>query len=256
MITFKQSDSRQKNKEAALSPELSQLIALQETDVEIKQLKEEITSLPSRQAQLEQQFAESVKEYLALKQELDQAQTTRRRAEGDLAVETQKLQKFKDDLMKATNSKEYETAVREIDVAKKAISAFETEVLKLMEQIEKLEAEFNTRSPEIETRRAQVDRELAAFTAGVVASQQRLETMLAERHQRLATLTPNARATYERVSRMRAGLALAEARDYSCMACRMKIRPQVFTDIRRGDAVITCESCGRILYFKQEAALT
>jgi predicted nucleic acid-binding Zn-ribbon protein len=36
----------------------------------------------------------------------------------------------------------------------------------------------------------------------------------------------------------------------------MKIRPQVFTDIRRGDAVITCESCGRILYFKTEAALT
>ncbi len=44
----------------------------------------------------------------------------------------------------------------------------------------------------------------------------------------LTTLTPNARATYERVSRMRSGLALAEARDYSCMACRMKIRPQVF----------------------------
>lgn len=256
MITFKQSDSRQRHKEVALSPELSQLIALQEADVEIKQLKEEITSLPSRQEQLEQQFAESVKEHLALKQELDQAQATRRRAEGDLAAEQQKLQKFKDDLMKATNSKEYETAVREIDVAKKAISSFETEVLKLMEQIEKLEAECNTRAPEIEARRAEVDRELAECTAGVAASQQRLEALLAERTQLLAALAPPARATYERVSRMRAGLALAEARDYSCMACRMKIRPQVFTDIRRGNAVITCESCGRILYFKQEAALT
>ena len=123
-------------------------------------------------------------------------------------------------------------------------------------RVEKLEAECNTRAPEIEARRAEVDRELATFTAEVAASQQRLEALLAERTQLLAALAPQARATYERVSRMRAGLALAEARDYSCMACRMKIRPQVFTEIRRGNSVITCESCGRILYFKQEAALT
>jgi hypothetical protein len=33
--------------------------------------------------------------------------------------EQQKLDKFKSDLMKATNEREYSTAVREIDVAKK-----------------------------------------------------------------------------------------------------------------------------------------
>ena len=56
------------------------------------------------------------------------------------------------------------------------------------------------------------------------------------------------RALYDR--------ALAEARDYKCMACRMTIRPQVFSDIRRGNSIITCESCGRILYFKREPATT
>jgi predicted nucleic acid-binding Zn-ribbon protein len=40
------------------------------------------------------------------------------------------------------------------------------------------------------------------------------------------------------------------------MACRMKIRPQVFADIRRGESIFTCESCGRILYFKNEPAIT
>jgi predicted nucleic acid-binding Zn-ribbon protein len=72
----------------------------------------------------------------------------------------------------------------------------------------------------------------------------------------MQALGPAARATYERLSRMRSGFALAEARDYSCMACRMKIRPQVFSDIRRGDSIITCESCGRIFYFKGESATT
>ena len=256
-FNWSDSDSRQKNfKEAALSPELSQLIALQETDVEIKRLKEEISSLPMRQQQLERQFAESVKEQLALKQELDQAQEAHRRLESDLAAEQQKHQKFKDDLMKATNEREYTTAVREIDSTKKLISSLETEGIKLLEKLEKLEAEFNTRAPEIEARRAEVDSLIAEYVAAATASEQRLEVLIAERNRLLETLTRPARATYDRVSRMRSGLALAEARDYSCMACRMKIRPQVFNEIRRGDSIITCESCGRILYFKPEAALT
>jgi hypothetical protein len=243
------------SEEGTLSPELSQLVKLQDTDIEIKRLQEEIASLPARQETIERQFAESVKEYRDLKQELEQAVTERRRLESDLEVEQQKHQKFKEDLMKARNEKEYTTAVREIDVAKKAISSFETEVLKLMERTEKLEAQVKERAPEIEARRAEVDRQIAECTSGVASSQQRLEVLAVERRQLLETLGQQARATYERLSRLRSGLALAEARDYSCLACRMKIRPQVFADIRRGDTITTCESCGRILYYRAEPAL-
>ena len=237
-----------------MNSELSHLISLQDADVEIKRLKGEVESLPARREGLERQFAESVKEYLAIKQELEDAQESRRRLEGDLEQEQQRHQKFKNDLMKATNEREYTTAVREIDVARKAISALETEVLKLMERIEKLDAQVAERSPEMESRRVEVDRQLKEWLAAADANQQRLETLRAERGAKMQSLSPDARATYERLSKMRSGFALAEARDYSCMACRMKIRPQVFADIRRGDTIITCESCGRILYFKVEPA--
>ncbi|HKE03202.1 MAG TPA: C4-type zinc ribbon domain-containing protein [Blastocatellia bacterium] len=239
-----------------MNSELSHLISLQDADVEIKRLKEEIESLPARRAELERQFAESVKEYLAIKQELEDSQASRRRLEGELEHEQQKHQKFKNDLMKATNEREYTTAVREIDVTRKAISALETEVLKLMERIEKLDAQVAERTPEMESRRVEIDRQLKEWLATADANQQRLETLRAERGPMIQSLSPDARATYERLSRMRSGFALAEARDYSCMACRMKIRPQVFADIRKGDSIITCESCGRILYFKVEAAVT
>jgi len=239
-----------------LNSELSHLISLQDGDVEIKRLKEEIESFPARRDDLERQFAESVKEYLAIKQELDDTQAARRRLEGDLEREQQKHQKFKNDLMKATNEREYTTAVREIDVARKAVSALETEILKLMERAEKLDAQVAERTPAMESRRVEVDRQLKEWLAAADADQQRLETLTTERVAKMQALGPDARATYTRLSRMRNGFALAEARDYSCMACRMKIRPQVFNDIRKGDSIITCESCGRILYFKVEAAAT
>ncbi|HZN12259.1 MAG TPA: C4-type zinc ribbon domain-containing protein [Blastocatellia bacterium] len=239
-----------------MNPDLTRLIALQETDLELKRLREEIASLPLRQEQIERQFAESVKEYLALEQESGDLRAERERLEGEVEAEQQKLQKFKDDLMRATNEREYTTAVREIDAAKKSVGTMETEILKLMERVEKLDAQVNERKPEIEGRRVEVDRRLAETETAVSATAAQLAALEAERRQLHETLSPSARATYDRVSRLKGGVALAEARAYSCLACRMKIRPQVFSDIRRGESLITCESCGRVLYYKAEAVLT
>lgn len=238
-----------------MNAELSQLISLQDTDLEIRRLNEEIAALPSRQEQIERQFAEANKGFLDLQAEFEAAKAQRRDLEATLEAEQQKHQKFKDDLMKSRNEREYSTALREIDVTKKTISSYETEVLKLMEQLEKLEAQVKESSPAIEARRVEVDQQIAAFTAAAAAAQQQLEARQAERAQLFQTLAPNAKSTYQRLSRMRNGIVLAEARDYSCLACRMKIRPQVFNEIKRAETIITCESCGRILYFRQEAAV-
>ena len=57
-------------------------------------------------------------------------------------------------------------------------------------------------------------------------------------------------ALYNRISsRIRGGIAVAEARNNSCSACFMAQRPQVMTQIRRGDEIITCDNCSRILYY-------
>ncbi len=237
-----------------MNKDLSQLILLQNLDVEIKQLQEEIAALPLRQAELEQQFAASVAEYLTIKEELDEAQARKRELEDELEVEQQKHQKFKNDLMKATNEKEYTTAVREIDVTRKAISNMETETLKLMERIEQLEARVNEKTPEMEVRRQQVDKLLSELRATVISDQARVEELMQQRPSMVKDLSEDARSNYDRLSRMRSGLALAQARDYSCQACRMSIRPQVFNDIRRSETIIMCENCGRILYYPAETA--
>jgi predicted nucleic acid-binding Zn-ribbon protein len=239
-----------------LNEELSRLISLQEIDVEIKRLKDEIAMLPGRRQELEHDFSGSVKEYFDLKEELETANQERKRFESELDQEQEKHQKFKNDLMKATNEREYTTAVREIDVARKAIGMLETEILKLMEKIEKLEKSINERTPEIESRRVEIERQVAQWSAAAESNQKRLNELIGLRQPALQALSTNARATYERLSKMRSGFALAEARDYSCLACRMTIRPQVYNDIRRGETIITCESCGRILYYKVETVVT
>lgn len=234
-----------------MNPELSQLISLQDVDVEIKRIKAEIESLPAKRNEMESQFANENKEFLDLKQQLDDALSQKRHLESEIEAEQQKLEKFKADQMKATNEREYSTSVREIDNARKTISALETEVLKLMEQVEKLDAQVKERSPEIEAKRQELETKLTEYEALAKTDAGKLEALLAERVPMLETLSSETRSTYDRMSRIKSGLALSEARDYKCLACRMTIRPQVFNDIRRGEILITCENCGRILFYRE-----
>ena len=58
-----------------------------------------------------------------------------------------------------------------------------------------------------------------------------------------------ARNTSASVARIRDGVAVAEARNGACMACFMALRPQAMAQVRRGEEIVTCDNCNRILYF-------
>ena len=77
----------------------------------------------------------------------------------------------------------------------------------------------------------------------------RLATARKEREEVFASLPKPMSALYARIgARIRDGVAVAEARNRSCTACFMSLRPQMMAEIRRGDEIITCDNCGRILY--------
>jgi predicted nucleic acid-binding Zn-ribbon protein len=238
-----------------VSPELRQLIELQELDLEINRVTERLARIPAERDQTENDFKNYAAEFLALKSKYDQTLEERKNLEADLATTQQHHDKFKQDLMRVTNEKEYTTALREIDATKKQISAYETEILKRMEEAEKLETELSVMSPDVDRKRAEVDQALASLDQERGASEQAMRE-LEERRDRLSKgISKQLFAVYDRMSRLRRGQALAEVRnDAICSACRMKVRPKVFSDVRKGNELITCEHCGRILYYKIEDA--
>ena len=63
-------------------------------------------------------------------------------------------------------------------------------------------------------------------------------------------MEPRLVALFEQVARARKGIAICIAtRDGLCSACHVRLRPQVFQEVRRNDAIIQCFSCNRILYY-------
>jgi len=68
-------------------------------------------------------------------------------------------------------------------------------------------------------------------------------------------MNPNVYRQYERIRKGRRGVAIAEAVDGRCSACHMTIRLQFFQDLKKGDQVMNCESCSRILYCNPPVAV-
>src|SRR4029453_13983777 len=78
-----------------------------------------------------------------------------------------------------------------------------------------------------------------------------------ERSALAGSVAAPALALYEQVARGRKGVAVAVARDERCSECHVRLRPQVYQQIRQNNSIIQCDSCQRVLYFispKAEAA--
>jgi predicted nucleic acid-binding Zn-ribbon protein len=237
-----------------VSPELSQLIELQELDLEIQRVADRLSKIPVERNQTENEFRQYAAEFLALKSKYESILEVRKHLEAELAITQEHHNKYKQDLMRVRNEKEYTTALREIDATRKQISALETEILKSIEEIEQLEADLAVRAPDVERKRSEVDLSLGSLDREHEDANRQSE-MLNRRREELSVLLPRPLfATYDRMARLRRGQALAEVRDGICTACRMKVRPKVLSDVRKGEELITCESCGRILYYRGQGS--
>jgi uncharacterized protein len=230
--------------------ELQKLIALQNLDTTIRKLEKDQEAIPERRAEIEKEFDQRAFEIRALETRRDEAKHTRARLENEVVEQRGRAERAERNLMSSKKQDEYTAAIREADSARKQISQLETQILEQLEVLEQAEAALNERADEIASLNSDRDAKLKTFDdeAGTIGD--RLAVARKERDEVFANLPKQMSNMYARIKgRIRDGVAVAEARNRSCSACFMSLRPQVMAEIRRGEEVITCDNCGRILFY-------
>jgi uncharacterized protein len=234
--------------------ELEQLIALQTLDTSIRRLEREIEANPDRRAEIEKEFDQRASDIRALENRRDEARHTRARLEAETVEQRGKAERAERNLMSSKRQEEYTAAIREADAARKQISAIETQILEQMEALELAEKALSERADEIASLNSDRETRLNAFDEEAKSRNQQLEKARIERERVFASLSKPISSMYKRISaRIRDGVAVAEARNGSCSACFMALRPQMMAEVRRGEEVITCDNCNRILYYVPDA---
>ncbi len=233
-----------------MKAELQKLIALQNLDTTIRKLEKDQQAIPERRAEIEREFDQRAFEIRALENRRDEAKHTRARLEDEVVEQRGRAERAERNLMSSKKQDEYTAAIREADAARKQISALETQILEQLETLEQAEAALKERADEIASLNSDRDARLKAFDDETGTIGDRLTIARKEREEVFANLPKAMSGMYARIkARIRDGVAVAEARNRSCTACFMSLRPQVMAEIRRGEEVLTCDNCGRILYF-------
>ena len=233
-----------------MKAELQKLIALQNLDTNIRKLETEQQAIPERRAEIEREFDQRAFEIRALESRRDEAKHIRARLENEVVEQRGRAERAERNLMSSKKQDEYTAAIREADAARKQISGLETQILEQLEQLEQAEASLKERADEIASLNSDREARLKAFDDETGTISERLATARKERDEVFANLPKQMSGMYTRIkTRIRDGVAVAEARNRSCTACFMSLRPQVMAEIRRGEEVLTCDNCGRILYF-------
>lgn len=243
-----------------MKAELEKLIELQKTDTNIRRLKKLVETADERRAGIEHEFEQHAFSIREIQGKRDRLQTERSDLEKQVAENRTYLDRANRNLKHAQNQKEYETAMRETDALQKQIAAFETQIIEKMGGVEEVEKELESRAEEINTLDAKRDESLGAFDTQLDSDKRELDEELKRRNEVFVTLPTQLAAVYNRLSeRSRDGIAVAEVVNGSCSACFMSLRPQMQVEVKRGDQIITCDSCSRILYMRtpeSKAAVT
>jgi len=229
--------------------DLDKLIELQNTDTNIRRLRKLLDTAGERRAAIENEFNEQASAVRAIQDRRQGLTSKRSELEKQIADNKVYLERAERNLKHAQNSKEYETAMREIDALQKGISTLENQTVEMLDELETVDKELTERADEIAGHDSKLADALAVHDDEAAKAEAELKSETAKRAASFATLSPQLASVYDRLAtRSRDGIAVAEVQSGSCSACYMSLRPQMLLEVKRGTEIITCENCARILY--------
>jgi len=237
-----------------VNPDIQHLIRLQHLDSQIESARRRIAEIPGVQEALATRLGQATAAVETVKQRLAESQAERKKIEVDVAAIQTRLSKYKGQLTELKTNKEYQTMQHEIATAEQAIRSLEDRVLERMEEAENLARDLKAAEAELKTQQSAIAGERKALDTEAAALQKTADETAAARVAAANQLSPTALRLFEHVSKQRKGLAVAEARDGGCTVCHVRMRPQMFNEVRRGESLVQCESCLRILYFVPQDA--
>jgi hypothetical protein len=232
-----------------MNADLERVIALQRLDSAAQDAQRRLAEEPDREKSLDARLEAARAEVAAAKQRLSENQTTRRAAEKDVAFQQGRLSKFRDQLMEVKTNREYQAMQHEIETAQNEVKALEERVLERMLEADELTASLKKSEAALASEQKTVDADRRAMATEITELTALLERLAGERAVLVAAMDTQLLKMFEQVARKRNGVAVAEARDGICTICHVRLRPQVFNNVRRNDAIVQCDSCQRILYF-------
>lgn len=226
------------------------LVELQKVDAVIGEMKRKREETPKRLAELEaglDAMKADLEQYVV---ELEELKKDRRTKEGFLQMEIDRVHKSEDKLKDIKTQKEYQALLKEVEQGKKLNASREEDILKLTADIEEREKVASEKAELLKTREEEYKKEKETLEGDLVKVDAEFDGKKGEWEDIAKKVKPNILKMYQRVSERRNATSVVSVNKGACTGCHMNLPPQLYNQVQKGNEMLQCPACHRILYWE------
>ncbi len=228
------------------------LIRLQFLDTEIARLQSLLEAVPARLEAIDQEIQSTSAAVAQAKDKLAANQKKRRDLESEVKSIRENIAKYKRQQNDVKSNKEYDAINREIAETQAKIDGLEETILNEMIAADDIEKEIKAAQKHQADEEGHLKRDKEAVAGEKADLEKQKSGVESERKALQPSVPADQLRAYERIHKKMGGTAMSRVHEDFCSLCMMRVRPQLLDEIIAGKALITCEACGRILYWLSE----
>ncbi|MBN2033291.1 MAG: hypothetical protein JW836_08455 [Deltaproteobacteria bacterium] len=232
-----------------MKEKISLLIRLQYCDNRIREILTKKGEGPLEIKKFEDDLRKVESEIEEERSKFDTLRKERHRIEQEVQELDQKIEKSTIKLSHIKSNKEYTAALKEIDDLKKAKFITEDKIIEVMEKIDGMEQGAAERELRIKELRAEADKNKERILQELAILDRELADLEEKRRLFTKDVEPDILRKYLFLHERKNGLAISSVVTGVCQTCHLEIPPQKFNELIRGNALMTCPHCNRIMYW-------
>ena len=228
---------------------LSQFVSLQSTDLEIDRID---NAIKAEQNSLDERISAMARREETINTLLEKINSQRkevRALEAEVAEKMDHVRERQSKMMQVQTGREQTALLKEIEDAKKSAKENEEKILVIMESIETLTAQIDEEKNLLKGEKELVTEETDKVRSSIETINKDKKSKEVVRKDQASEIKGSLLRKYDTLRSRRSGLAVVNVVDGVCQGCFMAIPPQKFNQLLKGDEILECPSCQRMLYY-------